>query len=178
MTRRLAAKRYAQAIFEIALERKELEQWQGDLVRIASLKQDSAVVNWLENSRASDDLKTQYLAQQLKGLSSVGLNLTNLLRSKGRLRLVDEISNEYQRLVASYQGLETAEVTTAVPLSEAEKSNLAQGLETVTGKKVVLKTSVNPEIIGGMTARINDRLLDGSTKRRLQGLKKAISGGR
>jgi F-type H+-transporting ATPase subunit delta len=69
-------------------------------------------------------------------------------------------------------------VTTAVPLSDAEKNKLAQQLGTVTGKKVVVKASVNPDIIGGMTARINDRLLDGSTRRRLQDLKKAISGGR
>jgi F-type H+-transporting ATPase subunit delta len=177
-TKRLTAKRYAQAIFEIALGGKDLERWQGDLVKIAGLKQDKAVVNWLENPRASAELKAQYLAQQLKVLSPAGLNLAHLLLSKGRLHLADEISNEYQRLIASYRGLETAEVTTAVPISDDEKNKLAQQLGTVTGKKIVLKTSVNPEIIGGMTARINDQLLDGSTRRRLQDLKKAISGGR
>jgi F-type H+-transporting ATPase subunit delta len=177
-TKRLTAKRYARAIFEIALGQKDMERWQSELVKIASLKQDAAAVNWLENPRASAELKAQYLSQQLEGFSPAGLNLAQLLLGKGRLNLADEISNEYQRLVASYQGIETAEVTTAVPLSDAEKNKLAQQLGTVTGKKVVVKASVNPDIIGGMTARINDRLLDGSTRRRLQDLKKAISGGR
>lgn len=177
MTRRLAAKRYAQAVFEIALERKELEQWQDDLAQITGLKKGAAVINWLENPRVSAELKTQYLAQQLK-VSPLGLNLVHLLLDKGRLLLIDEIGDEYQRLLAHHRGLETAEVTTAVPLSDAEKEDLAQRLGTVTGKKVVLKAAVNPEIIGGMTAIINDQLLDGSTRRRLQDLKKAISGGR
>lgn len=177
MTNRLAAKRYAQAAFEIALERKELEKWQGDLARIAGLKKEAAVLNWLENPRASAELKTQYLAQQL-GVSPLGLNLVHLLLNKGRLSLVEDISEEYQRLLASHQGLETAEVTTAVPLSDAEQQKLALGLGAVTGKKVLIKAAVDPEIIGGMTARINDQLLDGSIRRRLLDLKKAISGGR
>ncbi|MFH0942207.1 MAG: ATP synthase F1 subunit delta [Chloroflexota bacterium] len=178
MTKRLSAKRYAQAVFEIALERKELEQWQADLAKIAALKQETAVVNWLENPRADPDLKTMYLAQQLKGLNPLGLNLVHLLLNKGRLSLADEISDEYQRLLARHLGLETAEVTTAVPLTDTEKQDLAQRLGTVTGKKVVLQAAVNPDLIGGMTARINDQLLDGSTRRRLQDLKKVIAGGR
>jgi len=176
MTKRLAAKRYAQAVFEIAREKNELEKWQAELARIAGLKKDAAVLGWLENPRAVADLKTQYL-QQL-GLSPLGLNLVHILLNKGRLHLVDDISEEYQRLVARQQGLETAEVTTAVPLSEDEQQKLAVGLGAVTGKKVLVKAAVNPEIIGGMTARINDQLLDGSTRRRLMDLKKAISGGR
>lgn len=178
MPKRLSAKRYAQAVFEIALERKELEQWQADLARIAALKQDAAVVNWLENPRADAELKTGYLAQQLKGINPLGLNLVHLLLNKGRLYLADEISDEYQRLLARHQGLETAEVTTAVPLTDTEKKELEQRLGTVTGKKVVLKVAVNPDIIGGLTARINDQLFDGSTRHRLQGLKKVIAGGR
>jgi F-type H+-transporting ATPase subunit delta len=98
--------------------------------------------------------------------------------SKGLFYLVDEISDEYQRLLSHHQGLETAEVTTAVPLSDDEKQNLAESLGKVTGKKVVLKAAVDPAIIGGVTARINDQLLDGSTRRRLQDLKKEIASGR
>ncbi|RJQ39686.1 MAG: ATP synthase F1 subunit delta [Dehalococcoidia bacterium] len=176
MTIRLAARRYARAIFEIALERNELDKWQADLASLAGLKKDEAVLSWLANPRADGGLKTQYLEQL--GLGPLGQNLAHLLLGKGRLGMADEIDDEYQRLVARHQGLETAEVTTAVPLSDVEKENLAKRLGTVTGKKVVLKTAVDTQIIGGITARINDQLLDGSTRRRLLDLKKAISGGR
>ncbi|MFA5317221.1 MAG: ATP synthase F1 subunit delta, partial [Dehalococcoidales bacterium] len=133
---------------------------------------------WLENPRAAPGLKTEYLTQQLSGLNPLGLKLVLLLMSKGLFYLVDEISDEYQRLLSHHQGLETAEVTTAVPLSDDEKQNLAESLGKVTGKKVVLKAAVDPAIIGGVTARINDQLLDGSTRRRLQDLKKEIASGR
>lgn len=176
MTKRLAARRYARAIFEIARERGELEKWQGDLAKIASLQKDEAALNWLGNPRADAGLKSQYIEQL--GLGSLEQNLVHILLNRGRLHLVEDISEEYQRLAAAYHGLETAEVTTAVPLSDTEKQKLAAGLGAVTGKKVLIKAAVDPEIIGGMTARINDQLLDGSTRRRLLDLKKAISGGR
>jgi len=63
MTIRLAARRYARAIFEIALERNELDKWQADLASLAGLKKDEAVLSWLANPRADGGLKTQYLEQ-------------------------------------------------------------------------------------------------------------------
>lgn len=178
MTKRVYARRYARAVFEIAREQKELERWQADLARIVSLKGDVALTTWLENPKASFKLKTLYLSQRLSGVNPLGLKLAYLLISKGRLNMADEIADEYQRLLSRHQGLETAEVTTAVPLSDAEKQSLAECLGTVTGQKVVLKATVNPAIIGGISARIGDQLLDGSTRSRLQALKKEIASGR
>ncbi len=178
MAKRVYAKRYAQAVFELAREKKELERWQADLTRIVSLKKDASLTAWLENPKASFELKTLHLSQLLSGVNPLGLKLAYLLISKGRLNMADEIADEYQRLLSRYQGLETAEVTTAVPLSDAEQQNLAERLGTITGKKVVLKPTVNPAIIGGMMAKINDQLLDGSTRSRLQALKKEIASGR
>ena len=175
MVKRVYAKRYAQAVFELAREKKELERWQADLARIVSLKGDAALTTWLENPKASLELKTLYLSQRLGGVNPLGLKLAHLLISKGRLNMADEIADEYARLLARHQGLETAEVTTAVPLSDAEKQILAERLGAVTGKTVVLKATVNPAIIGGITARIGDQLLDGSTRSRLQALNKEIA---
>jgi F-type H+-transporting ATPase subunit delta len=175
MIKRVYAKRYAQAVFEIALEQKEPERWQADLTKIVSLREDAALTTWLENPKASFELKTLYLSQRLSGVNPLGLKLAYLLISKGRLNMADEIADEYQRLLARHQGLETAEVTTAVPLSDAEKQSLAERLGAVAGKKVVLEATVNPAIIGGITARIGDQLLDGSTRSRLQALNKEIA---
>lgn len=178
MTKRVSTRRYAQAVFEIARERDELERWPADLAKIAGLEEDAAVTTWLENPSASFELKTRYLSQRLSGVNPLALKLAYLLISKGRLNLTHEIAEEYRRLLDRHRGLETAKVTTAVALSDAEKQGLAERLGAVTGKKVRLKATVNPAIIGGIVAQINDRLLDGSTKSRLQALKKEIASGR
>jgi len=178
MTKKANAGRYARAVFEIARERGELERWQSDLAKIVSLKTDVALSTWLGNPKASLELKTVYLTQRLSGVNPLGLKLAQLLISKGRLNTVDDIADEYQRLLARHRGLETARVTTAVLLSDAEKQNLAARLSAVTGKKVGLETKVDPTILGGVIARINDQLLDGSTRSRLEALKKEIASGR
>jgi F-type H+-transporting ATPase subunit delta len=108
----------------------------------------------------------------------MGLKLAHLLISKGRLNMVNDIADEYRRRLACHQGLETAEVTTAVALNDTEKQHLAERLNAITGKEISLEVNVNPAIIGGIKARIDDRLLDGSTKSRLEALKKEIASGR
>ena len=76
----------------------------------------------------------------------------------------------------NYHGLEHAEVTTAVPLDDKDTQRLSERLGTLVGKKVVLKTEVDPQLLGGFVARIGGKLLDGSTRSRLLALKKEIQG--
>ena len=77
----------------------------------------------------------------------------------------------------NYRGIETAEVTTAVPLDDKDKKKLAEKLGALVGAKVELKTQVDPEILGGIVARVGGKLLDGSTRSKLAALKKELVGG-
>jgi len=176
MARRGYAKRYAQAIFEIALERNELDRWQSDLGKIARLGEDATVTAWLENPKLHFDIKTRLLSEQLGDINPLALNLACLLVARGRLSLAGDIAEEYQRLLDSYRGIEQAEVTTAIPLEDKDKQSLAQRLGAVVGKKVVLKLKVDPSLIGGIVARIGDKLLDGSTSSKLLALKRELEG--
>ncbi len=83
---------------------------------------------------------------------------------------------EYQRLWNRYRGVELAKVTTAVPLAKEEEQKLARHLSRIVGRKVEIRSEVDSGIIGGFTARIGDRLLDGSTRSQLMALKKALAG--
>jgi F-type H+-transporting ATPase subunit delta len=177
MAKRTYARRYAQAVFSIAREKNELDRWQSDLRKIAALGDDAQFVAFLENPKVHFEDKAKLLSKALGKVNPLALNLVYLLVSKGRLGMVADIADEYQRLLDSYRGIEQAEVTTAIKLDDADKRKLEKRLEALVGKKVVLKPSVDPEVLGGVVARIGGKLLDGSTRSKLMALKKALAGG-
>ncbi|MFC2051447.1 F0F1 ATP synthase subunit delta [Chloroflexota bacterium] len=170
------AKRYSQAVFEIAMERGELDKWQSDLSEIASLGEDISFTTLLENPKLRFDDKAKLLSERLGDINPLALNLVYLLAARGKLRMADEIANEYQRLLDSYRGIEQAEVVTAVPLDDEDKIRLEERLGAIVDSKVVIKTEVDSNLIGGIVARIGGKLLDGSTRGRLEALKKELSG--
>ncbi len=176
MARRAYAKRYAQAVFEIAVSRGELDRWQSDLRKIASLGEDVAFTTLLESPKLPFDAKARLLAERFGDMNTLALNLVYLLLARGRLSMVGEITDEYQRLLDSYRGIEQAEVITAIPLDDEDRLRLAERLGTVVGKKVVIKPEVDSGLIGGIVARIGGKLLDGSTRSRLEALKRELSG--
>lgn len=178
MARGVYAKRYAQAVFEIALERDELDKWQSDLRKIARLGEDATLIAFLENPRFHFDDKVRLLSEQLGDINPLALNLVYLLVARGRLSMLGDIADGYQRLLDSYRGIEQAEVTTAIPLDDDDKLKLAEQLGAVVGKKVVVKPEVDSSLIGGIIARIGGKLLDGSTRSKLTALKKELSGAR
>ena len=176
MARRAYSKRYAQAVFEIALEAGELERWQSELEQIVQVVHDKDLLAFLENPKIHFAEKSKLLSGQMKKFNPLSLNLVLLLMSRGRLDMIAEITDEYQRLLKSYRGIALAEVTTAVPLAKEEEQKLARHLGRIVGKKIEIKSEVNPDIIGGFVARIGDRLLDGSTRSKLAALKKELAG--
>ena len=177
MARRVYPRRYAQAVFEIALERKELDNWQSDLKKIASLGDDATFIALLESPKFHFDTKAKLLSERLDKVNPLALNLVYLLMMRGRLSLIGDIADEYQRLLDSYRGIEQAEVTTAIPLDDEDKKRLAQHLSAVVGKKVILKPEVDSNLIGGIIARIGGKLLDGSTRSKLMALREEMVGG-
>ncbi len=174
MARRFYAKRYAQAVFEIALGRKELDRWQSDLRTIASLGEDAILIAWLENPKFRFDDKVRLLSEQLGDVNPLTLNLVYLLAARGKLSMIGDIADEYQRLLDSYRGIEQAEVITAVPLDDEDRLRLGERLGAVVGKKVVVKPEVDSSLIGGFIARIGGKLLDGSTRSKLEALKREL----
>jgi F-type H+-transporting ATPase subunit delta len=168
-------KRYAQAIFELALEKNEIDRWQADLQQIVALSQDAAYMSALENPKIRLEDKTKALAEKLTGVSPLALNLASLLTARGILPMAGGIAQEYQQFVDAYHGIEQAEVLTAVPLDDSDKQILVERLSALTGKKVVMKSEVDSAILGGLVARIGGKLLDGSTRTKLAALKDSLA---
>lgn len=170
------ARRYAQAVFEIALEKKELERWQADLEKVMGVVGDTSFMAFLESPKFRFDDKARTLSERLGGINPLALNLAYLLVNRGKMDLIGAITDEYHRLVDSYHGIESADVITAIPLGDKDKEKLAENLGALVGKKVVLRAEVDPWVIGGFTARIGGKLLDGSTRRKLVNLKRELAG--
>jgi F-type H+-transporting ATPase subunit delta len=177
VARRVYARRYARAVFEIALERKELDRWQADLEKIAALGENADFMALVENPKVGFEKKEKILSKVLGDVNPLARNLVYLLVSRGGFGMVGDITAEYHRLLDGYRGIEHAEVVTAVPLDEKEKKRLEEHLGVVVGKKIVLEASVDPSLVGGMIARVGGKLLDGSTHSKLLALKKELATG-
>jgi len=176
VARKAYARRYSQAVFEIAVESGELDRWQSDLKKIASLGEDAAFTTLLESPKLHFNDKARLLSERLGEINPLALNLVYLLVAGGRLSMIGEIADEYQRLLDSYRGIEQAKVITAIPLTDEDKLRLEERLGAIVGKKVVIKPEVDSSLIGGIVARIGGKLLDGSTRSRLEALKREMSG--
>ena len=170
------ARRYAQAAFEIALEKKELERWQDDLEKVAGTLADAAFLAALESPKIGLEDKFRLLSERLKGISPLVLNLARLLVTRGSAGMAGDIAAEYRRLLDGHRGIAPADVITAVPLDDGDRKKLAASLGSLVGKKVTLHAEVDPEILGGVIARVGGKLLDGSTRSRLAALKRELTG--
>ena len=170
----VAARRYAQAAFEIAEDRGEVDRWLGDLRMAADVLRESRVARFLANPGVPFEKKRQILATNLSDVNPLTQNLLFLLVKKGHLQSLPDITDEFENLVNQWRGTEVAEVTTAVPLDDQEAAAIKQRLEGLTGKKIVLRQSVDPAIIGGVIAKVGDKLIDGSVRGKLATLRQRL----
>jgi F-type H+-transporting ATPase subunit delta len=176
MARKASARRYAQAVFELALEKQELERWQSDLRKMADAIGEADFLAALQSPRLKFEDKDRLLAARVGEISPLALNLARLLISRDSIGIIGDIAAEYGRLLDSYRGIEPADVITAIPLDERDIQKLTEGLGAMVGKKVVLKSGVDPSVIGGIIARVGGKLLDGSTRSRLAALRSELVG--
>jgi F-type H+-transporting ATPase subunit delta len=173
------ARRYAQAVFEIAQENKELVKWQNDLRQLVVAVSTGSLLDALESPGISIADKARFLKESMGNISPMVMNLALLLISKSRIALIRNIAGEYNLMLDEFRGVQNAEVTTAVPLDDREETGIKTQLGVLTGKKIEIKTDVDPGILGGVVARVGGKLLDGSTRSKLAALKKQLeSGGR
>ncbi len=175
MAKGISARRHAQAVFQIALDNNALDRWQSDLEAMAGTLEDPQTVVMLENPKLKLGEKRNILENILPGLTPTAMNLAFFLVAKNRLRLLPDLLSEFRRLINAHYGKEVAEVVTAVPVSDKDKVKIEKGLAALVGKDLVLTLKVDPEIKGGMVAKVGDKLVDGSIRTRLQDLRRSLT---
>ena len=176
MAKKANPRRYAQAVFEIALEQKELDRWQTDLQQLAEAVNIGPFLDVLENPKITIAKKEKFIKESLPGISPLAVNLALLLVSQSSIHIMADIAAEYKKMLDARRGIEEAQVITAVTLDEKDKEKLKNQLGGITGTEIELKTAVDPAILGGIIARVGGKLLDGSTRSKLAALKRDLAG--
>ncbi len=172
----LVGRRYAMALYEIAKAQDKVADFAKDCDLIAStLKASRELLNAVKSPIINQEKKVNLLKAVFSG--KVGKQIENalaLLVQKGRAAIIPDVMKEFQAILNEQSGIVTARVESAVPLSEAEKQAIAQKLEGVIGKTIRIENVVNPALIGGLTVRIGDTVIDGSVKHKLERLKEEL----
>lgn len=176
MIQDVAAKRYAEAAYLIAREDGKQDVWLGGLTALATLFGDPDAQVFLQDSRVPPAEKAQLVEKGLAGVDALVLNLARLLLRRNKTALGPQICEAFQELIDEANGISHAIVTSAVPLAADDVGAITQKLAAMTGGPVVVSTTVDENIIGGLVVRIGDRLIDGSTKSRLVALKQQLAG--
>ena len=174
MPRISSGKRYAQAAFELALEKNELESWRAGLKKMAELSGNEELMALMRSPRVPFDAKEDLLHKQLGKINPLVSNLALLLVNKDIFGLSGDISQQYNDLLDAHQGVERAKVTAAVPLTDEDKETISSRLGKVIDRKVAIDAQVDASLIGGLIARVGDMLIDGSIRQRLESLKKSL----
>jgi F-type H+-transporting ATPase subunit delta len=176
MSTTISSKRYAQAVFNIAQESNEIDKWQAHLKKIAELMSEPEFIAIAENPALPFDLKAKYTEEKLGKISQLALNLTYLLITKNKCKIASQIAENYDRLTDEHHGIKRAEVITAISLDDKDRSSLKRQLETITGSKIIVQFQTDPDIIGGIIARVDGCLIDGSIRSKLEILKRNLVG--
>jgi F-type H+-transporting ATPase subunit delta len=166
-----SAKRYVQALVELAREGQSFEAWQRDLGQIGQLATDPQTAAFLGNPSVQAETKFKAVDAVLGDVSQEARNLTHLLIERRRTAIIPEIVAGFEEAILIERGIVLADVTTAEPLDEAGQAAVRSQLERIVGKNIELRLHTDPEIIGGIVARIGDQLIDGSVINQLRRLR-------
>jgi F-type H+-transporting ATPase subunit delta len=172
------ARRYARAILEIGTANKNLDKLGGDLRSLAKAMHDSAeLVTALINPAIRRADRRRVLDELLKriGAAPHTRNLVYLLLDGERLSSLEAISREVDAMIEARSGRISAEVTSARPLDASQLSQIINALEKLSGKKVAVTRREDPELLGGVVARLGDTIYDGSLRTQLRTLRDELS---
>jgi F-type H+-transporting ATPase subunit delta len=165
------AQRYAKALFALGEESNQLDGLVAELTRAAEAYDASAELRGtLENPLVPHAAKVAILSDvaQRLSLGASAKNTLLLLSDRRRMRALPAIVRELRVLSDKKRGVLRAQVTSAKPLTPAYLDRLKVQLEKMTGKKVEIDLTEDPELLAGVVARIGDRVYDGSLRSRLR----------
>ena len=171
------AARYATALIDIGRDQGSLEQFAGELHRVASLFRSSEFCELFKNPQIGVEARLRVIEEVLKTLvvSPICRNFCRLLNDRNRFLLVPAIDREYRRMSDAAANRVRAEVEVADQLSDVELTRIRLSLQAATGKEVIVEQTLKPEIIGGVITRLDGKVYDGSVKTQLTTLRRALA---
>jgi F-type H+-transporting ATPase subunit delta len=173
-----AARRYAEAAFELATRDKALDAYGDGLDLAARMASDPAVLNVLRNPARPLRQRLEVVDALLaKRVPEPVFKLVGLLVERGKIDRIGAVAAEYRRLLNKERGIVEAVAKAAAPLNDKETEALREKLAKMTGQTVDLRVEVDESLIGGLTVRVGDTLYDASVRGRLERLRERLVAG-
>lgn len=175
---KLVSKTYGDALFELAVETGQMDELLAEVRAVAQvLRENGELAKLMNHPKIVKEEKIEFLEGIFKGrVSDELLGLMRMLVSKNHFNEMDSVFAYFIDQVKEYKNIGTAYVTSAFPLSDAQKSQVQEKLLATT-KYVSFEMNyeVDSSLIGGMVIRIGDRVVDSSIRTKLQGLSRELS---
>ncbi|ORE97644.1 F0F1 ATP synthase subunit delta [Aurantimonas sp. 22II-16-19i] len=171
------ADRYAQSLFELALDENSLETVESELDSFEGLIRDNADFRRLVESPAfSSDEQLRAIAAIVVevGASPLTSNFLKVVAANRRLFVLPSMIRRFRELTAEHRGEVEVEVTSAHPLDEGQRSALSEAVSSYAGKTVTMRETVDSAILGGLIVKIGSRQIDTSLRSKLNSLKLAL----
>lgn len=169
------ARPYARAVFELARQQGQLQQWSEKLAMMAAVAGNPTMQMLLDNPRltraGAADLVITACGSDIDDQAA---NLLRMLAENGRLDQLSMVASLYSTLRDEAEGTVDAQVISATPLSDAQKSAITEALKKRLGRDVQLICSVNEDLVGGAVIRAGDLVIDGSAVEHLRQLSSAL----
>jgi F-type H+-transporting ATPase subunit delta len=168
------ARRYAKALFEIGIAQHNIEHVGADVHAIAAAMKESAELASVLSSpaiRRSERRKVVDALIARIGVRPITKNFVELLLDHERFSALPAIDRELHAMIEAKAGRVNAEVTSAKPLDPAQLSQITAALEKLSGKKVTVAKREDPELLGGVVAKVGDIVYDGSLRTQLAQLR-------
>lgn len=174
------AERYARALLDIGVERKNYEQLGRELDRVVALFAHDELGQLFRNPKFGADQRKAVLGDLLKRVmvSPISRNFMLLLVDRGRIGILPEITETYHTLADAVGDRVRARVTVVATMPPAELNRLKSILQDATGKKVIIEQEIDESILGGVITRIEGRIYDGSVRTQLETIRNQIKQGR
>ena len=170
------ARRYAQALYDIAMEANLLDQFESELKALADAISGSPdIQKVLYHPQIGIADKKELLHKVFEGRFSAHIqSFVDMVIDRRRQNLIIDIYQEFKRMADAARNIVEAQVKSAVALDEAQKGKLQINLSRLTGKSIRLVAQVDPSLIGGVVVKIGDRVIDGSVAGRLAKLRETL----
>jgi ATP synthase F1 delta subunit len=170
-----AARRYAEAAFQVAQASDALDRWQADLALLDEALGVPELRALVEHPAVAFADKERVLRRTVSDVGAEPLNLVLLMIRRGRPGAIPAMRRHFEELVRRQRGIARAEIRSALPLDEQDRAELERTLERLAGREVELTELVDPSLIGGISVRIGDQLYDASVRSRLERLRARLT---
>lgn len=167
---------YSQALFMLACEENSVDEFYQELMAVKDVfDRDPEYLQFLSTPSIPKSERTAAISQAFDGrINEYVVSFLQLLCEHGKAETFNECVSEYERLREWASGTTEAVVKTAVELTKEQKSRLASTLGKHIGKNVIIKTVIQPDLLGGVQVELDGQLLDGSLKNNLKRAREVI----